>query len=177
MGANVLKFLTRTLPEYTCQYRVLLLEVIQWKCTVAWSNVPLLVTEQIVNFPWPLKCKCCSYDLKPDYIMANVLLSFAFCVHPEQKRDTNKVDTYFAFTKKFSICWSKCSRPNTFDWSQREISVNCRQISGSVTFSVLVFHGYVNQNDFSHAVRGPGEKRSCTEVILNVPLLFGSALL
>ena len=120
---------------------------------MVWSNVPLLVTEQIVNFTWPLKCKCCSYDLKPDYIMANVLLSFAFCVHPEQKRDT-----YFAFTKAFSICWSKCSLPNTFDWSQREISVICRQISGSVTFSVLVFHGYVNQNDFSHAVRGPGEK-------------------
>ena len=90
--------------------------------------------------------------------MTNVLFSFVFCVHLEQKRDTNMVDTYFAITKKFSICWSKCSLPNTFDWSQLESSVNCRQFRGSVTYSVLVFRGYVNQNDFSHAVRGPREK-------------------
>ena len=33
--------------------------------------------------------------------MANIFLSFAFRVLPEQKRDTNMEDTYFAITNNF----------------------------------------------------------------------------
>ena len=54
-------------------------------------------------------------------------------------------------------------------------SVNCGQFSdiSLTTLPLLGFRGYVSENDFSHAVWG---WLSC-EVILNVPLLFGFALL
>lgn len=96
-----------------------------------------------ICFPWPSKCKCCSYGLKAnDFNGKRFTKLFPFpSVSFLNKRETPTLRTHILCDyQEFSVYQgSKCSLPNTFDWSQRESSINCRQLSRSVTYSVLLW--------------------------------------
>jgi len=142
----------------------------------------LTIKMQIVVMTCKLVISVANYDFSASWWLQSPVAmatfkTFALCVLSGQKtrEDTNMVDTYmyFAIDKNLYIEVHVLFPIAAFDWTKKLSKLREFSDNSLTTLSLLGFRGYVSENDFSHAVRG---WLSC-EVILNVPLLFGFALL